>query len=903
MKRDRRRPWVFHPDQHPSLSPVRDPGNRSGQRSRFCFCLWSSLWSWLRCRLRSGPWSRPVVVDSRRPLLWLTGAGLLGTLLGYSQDWRWLLMPVGLLLTGMCLWRLAWRPAWLRLAIIAVFILSACRIWLIVWPGERLAQLQNGRFFEIEGQVLARLSGSANLVTALVQTSSGARLAVSGPASQLQAGSIIRARGRGILPQSAQNPGGFSEQQWLHGQGVYLKMRVSSAASMSVLRAAPSWSLSRWSEAARAYLYRAAIELVEAPEAALLSSLLFGDKGRLSDLQTYQFRKAGLMHLTAVSGANVAFWLSPLIFCLRRLKIKRAIRQSLLLLALILFGCLTGWQLSVSRAIVMAAVVQVGRLLHRRADPLNTLALSALLIMIWQPLALIGTSFWLSMAATGGLLIIPEPLGARLRRRWPHAPEWLIELASQNLGVQGVVLPLTSWLGREISLVGLLANVPALPLTEWLTLYAALLLPLVLAGQLLVRVPLFAGIHVALTGIWALLGRPLQGALFWLEQLAIWFSRWQIGRWPLIWLNLFLLAGLFLAVWRLLRPPANRKLRVHLTRGCLALLGLGVGLAGWQFIQPHPDQVWILAVGQGDATLLKTRSGQTILIDGGKSGMGWSVVLPALDALGIMRIDLAIASHGHQDHAGGLVEVMAAGRIRRLALPMDDSDDYSQQLLHLAAQQELIVQRLQKDDTILLNCLGKTDGSMTQTNGSSPDASNAGMNGLASPADNLPVKTAPVVTANAVHPAAAGRENAIHPVAAGPAVDSLTVMAPAPALTADDANEQALHFRLQLQGITLLMLSDMTPGTERALLAEGLISPAAVLKVAHHGSGQTTLWDFLQVVQPRLALISVGPNQYGHPAAELLDRLVRLGCPVYRTDRQGALLVEVFKGNLRIAEE
>lgn len=829
------RPWVFDPP--PERMSV-------GQRClhRLCHGVWPAL--------RSRFWDKSLPVLGRRPLLNLALAGLTGTWLGFGQAWRGWSWPVGLLLAVIGRRWLRWQHAWLSLAVPLVFILTALRVWLLILPGETLARQQTGQTIPIEGQVLRLLSQAASqptndsgaaatdpVATALVRLDTGARLALTGPAAQLQPGSRIRAGGYANRPRPALNPGGFSESRWLNSLGVFLKLRVNDGQPIEIVRPAPAFSLARWGEQARTALYQASRSLVEPEQAALLCSLLLGDQERLTDLQVYQFRKAGLMHLTAVSGANVAFWLSPLSLLLRRLRLDRRLRQALLLSTLVAFGCLTGWQPSVSRAIIMAALVLIGRLLHRRSDPLNTLGLSVLVFLVGQPLALLGVSFWLTMAATAGLLILPEALGRRLARRWPWLPAWLVETAAVSIGVQAAVLPLTSWLGGEISLVSLAANLPALPLAEWLTLYGALCLPLVLAARWLTRWPALSGL-LPPELFWTLAGRPLQGALVWLEQLAEWFAGCPVGRLPLAWLNLPLTLALAILLLRLVRPPARRSARQRLGQLGGLLLVTGLLTAVIQAAVQRSDQVWLLAVGQGDALLLRTRSGRTVLIDGGKPGMGWSVILPALDALGIGQIDLAIATHAHQDHAAGLAEVTATGRVRQLALAAGDSGDYHTLLTRLAAARGMPVQILQKHDTIQLN-----------------------------------------------------------------GTDCLAVLGTDQPPAADDANEQALHFLLTLQGRRILLLSDMTAGTEKALLAAGQPGEADVLKVAHHGSGQTTLWSFLQIVQPQAALISVGANQYGHPAKTLLDRLDRMNCPAWRTDRLGAIRLQIRRGQIRITSQ
>ena len=85
-------------------------------------------------------------------------------------------------------------------------------------------------------------------------------------------------------------------------------------------------------------------------------------------------------------------------------------------------------------------------------------------------------------------------------------------------------------------------------------------------------------------------------------------------------------------------------------------------------------------------------------------------------------------------------------------------------------------------------------------------------------------------------------------------------------------------------------------GYELALLEKYPIPDIEVLVVGHHGSRYSSTDAFLQQVRPETAIISVGDNSYGHPTQEAMDRLSRNGATVYRTDRQGNVLVTVNGG-------
>jgi competence protein ComEC len=105
----------------------------------------------------------------------------------------------------------------------------------------------------------------------------------------------------------------------------------------------------------------------------------------------------------------------------------------------------------------------------------------------------------------------------------------------------------------------------------------------------------------------------------------------------------------------------------------------------------------------------------------------------------------------------------------------------------------------------------------------------------------------------------------------------------------------------RLAGAKLLLTSDCTGLVEKALLDQASWPRSDLLKVAHHGSKMTTSADFLACVKPKAAIVSVGPNLYGHPAADTLHRLDQACCPVLRTDQQGAIQLKISRGTWRIS--
>ena len=206
----------------------------------------------------------------------------------------------------------------------------------------------------------------------------------------------------------------------------------------------------------RAAVRRGAESALDPASAALFTGLVIGDDVRQDAATVQQFRDAGLSHLTAVSGQNVAFVLAVAGLVLRRLRIGWRAVASLALIAW--FVVLTRAEPSVVRAGTMAGWGVVAAALGRPIRPVRSLALAVLALVLVDPLLVWSIGFWLSVGATAGVGVVGPLLEPRL-----GGPRWLATAASVTLGAQlGVIVPSLLVFGR-LPALGVLANLLAVP--------------------------------------------------------------------------------------------------------------------------------------------------------------------------------------------------------------------------------------------------------------------------------------------------------------------------------------------------------------------------------------------------------------------------------------------------------
>lgn len=108
-----------------------------------------------------------------------------------------------------------------------------------------------------------------------------------------------------------------------------------------------------------------------------------------------------------------------------------------------------------------------------------------------------------------------------------------------------------------------------------------------------------------------------------------------------------------------------------------------------------------------------------------------------------------------------------------------------------------------------------------------------------------------------------------------------------------ETNDYSAVVRIIYDNISFLLTGDAEEPSEQDMLQSGANLLATVLKVGHHGGATSSSPAFLQSVNPQYAVISVGKdNSYGHPHAELLERLYATGATIYRTDQFGTVVAE-----------
>ncbi len=454
-----------------------------------------------------------------------------------------------------------------------------------------------------------------------------------------RAGERWRLTARLKAPHGGRNPHGFDYELWAWEQGVqatgYVRAGQGEAAPRLLAR---GWThpVERAREAMRNAIYA---RVADARAAGVIAALVTGDQAAIERGDWDVFRATGVAHLMSISGLHVTLfaWLAAWVvgalwrrsgrLMLRWPAPHAALAGGVLLASA--YALFSGWGVPSQRTVCMLATVALLRIGGLRWPwPMVWLGACAAVVAL-DPWALMQAGFWLSFVAVGVLFAADAGTSAR-QGGWRAAG---LRMLREQAVVTLALTPLTLLLFQQVSLVGLLANLLAIP---WVTL---LLTPLALLGALL-------------PPLWDVAAWAVQALMALLRVLAAW--RWATLNWPAppLWAGMAgVLGGLLLAM----RLPWS-----------LRLLGLPLLLPAllWQQPRPAVGEFELLAadVGQGSAVLLRTAR-HSLLYDAGPrygidSDAGQRVLVPLLRAYG-EQLDTVVLSHRDSDHTGGAAAVLA----------------------------------------------------------------------------------------------------------------------------------------------------------------------------------------------------------------------------------------------------
>jgi competence protein ComEC len=684
-------------------------------------------------------------------------------------------------------------------------------------------------------------------------------------------------------PQRYRDPGVYQYADYLLGEGIATEANARGGEVRSLgpgsatwrcrLAAAQGWASARLggfvASAANRRLPRVA--RLEVADGAMLDAMLFGDRSGLSVARRIGFERTGTFHLFVVSGLHVALLAGGVFWVLGRMRVPAVAATGLTLAATAAYTALTGFGQPAQRALAMSAIYLLARLLSRNRDSMNALGAAVLALLVVSPRSLFETSFQMTALAIVAIAGIAVPLGRytflryasvagdvyrfpRAHAAWDEAQlrvmlELWGEVLADAFGARVLRLPAqafraTLWVG-ELVLVGVVTElVMALPMAMYFHRAALFAVP---ANVVVIpAIGLLAPLAVA-TFVCSLVSPWLAAVPGSATAVLLHGVTWGIGLLnrleaadvrvpgPAGWVGVVALLAWLGCCW-LVRLGRRGAVATAL------VLPLVTAMVLWPesaVRQPGVLEVTAIDVGQGDSLLAVNPEGGTMLIDaggpvgrGGQSeivsnfDVGEEVVSPYLWSRRMRRVDVVVLSHAHTDHMGGMAAVVANFHPKELWVGADPDSALYRKLLAEAAMLGVGLRHVRAGDKVRW---GSVDVSV-------------------------------------LSPAAAYVNGGV------------------------PRNDDSVVLRLDCGKVSVLLEGDAEGPSEYAMLAAGLVRPVTLLKVAHHGSRTSTAQALVNAAQPLDAVISVGQrNTFGHPRAEVIERLAVEGAHVFRTDEFGLI--------------
>lgn len=675
--------------------------------------------------------------------------------------------------------------------------------------------------------------------------------------NKLKYGEKIFFSGEFIEPSIQKNDGGFNDKEYLKTAKVYGRVK---ATEVKVIREKSIFIGLYYANQISNLISKKIDSNFQTKEGALIKGFLIGDTSDMEEELEEKFRITNISHVLAVSGMHVAYIVIGIELLTKETFGKRKMRIFMIIL-LICYCALTGFNPSIVRATIMGILALLAKLLYRKNDTITSLALSLFIILIYNPFLILHLGLQLSYLGTLGILIFKDFVDYYLEKIKIKNPKWkyrfskkvkkIFQLVKESVSItisaQLLILPViiysTNLFGTYFLISNLLVSFIVAPIMLF-SIITVVFLFIIPKGAILISkiLAIILSLLIAISD---------------LSQLP--FAKIYIKTPSIFAICLYYLLLIILYFMYLIYNPNNSKIAIMTQRrfknfiayykfkiksqksriiSVFLLIVLAFTILA---IIPKKLEIYFVDVGQGDCTFITTPKNQTILIDGGGSdtsyNVGKSTLLPFILDKGYTSVDYIFISHFDQDHVDSILTLLEEIKIRNIIIgkQFEDSDNY-RKFIELVKEKKVEVNVVEAGTCINIE-------------------KNLFFEILWPNSDNI-------VSENVI-------------------------------------NNNSLVCKLNYKKFSMFFTGDIEEKAEEAIYKiyeKTNILKSTVLKVAHHGSKTSSTKKFLEVVQPKVALIGVGErNNFGHPNSEVLERIEKLKTKIYRTDENGQITITVNK--------
>lgn len=648
--------------------------------------------------------------------------------------------------------------------------------------------------------------------------------------NSLREGMHVRLEGMLVLPELPRNPGQFNRRIYESGKKIDFYLENPTVLEVKEQRSGVREVVEIW----KTEMMNRCEKIYPDAEASILEAMLFGEKRELSGDIKELYQAAGISHVLVISGLHISLLVLAVAGILRRLGFPMPVWVILSVGVLAGYGILIGQPTTAVRALLMFFVLQGARLLGRSYDLLSALAFAGILMLLDNPDLILDGGCRLSFCAVIGVGWYVSEKNKIFRSIGEKEKRKNRGKGGKGSSAGAILENIRAgwylWLFTLPVMLDTFYQVSVVGIL-W-NLVAIPLLPVIIAS---------GGLGVVLAGwnifLGSLAGSPAYGMLQLYQEIGNISEKLPVGMWTPGQPSKPVIAGYYLVIFllvlvekQLIKREKRWKIR-KIFPGmelCSMLLLLLLMAHPWQ----QREKITFLDVGQGDASLLQS-GGQTLLLDGGSTSqknVGTYVILPYIKQQGISCLEAVVLTHTDQDHINGVTEVLEEGK-----------------------KGWLTVKNLMYPYWMEGTEQGKQLKKLAEEAGASCRKIRAG--------DRLTI----------------GKAEAV-------------VLYPKEQEKIAEPNAGSLVLFWKWEGVRAMFTGDLPEEKERELLQN--LPACEILQVGHHGSATSTCREFLEQVQPSLAVISCAmKNRYGHPSPDTVDRLKKTGCEIRYTMKSGAITI------------
>lgn len=626
-----------------------------------------------------------------------------------------------------------------------------------------------------------------------------------------------------------------------------------------------------------------------------LKTLLLGETNEIEKEIKEDFTKANISHILAISGMHISIIILVIKNIMQILKFDKRLEKIFLNLLIICYIFFIDYPISAIRVAITQVILLITFFTNRKSNFYNTISITLFIILLLNPYNIESTAMQLSFGGICGIYLfykfikkmffykfciqkktVKEILKENTKEnrnirkniksicqtviKSNKLKQIVIDSLCLNISVQIYIFPIVWYKFNFISITSFIPSI----------LISLFIFPILILGYLSffeIFIQRFISISIIskINNFIILKMLNLVSILSKIPLLSIYLKKpnkiFIVSYYVVLILCIKIIQKDKLAemlhIWRIKsgKAPIKQYIRVKFKKNndfkrIVLIVILNIVIIFQSFVQDNflknGVEIYFLDVEQGDSTIIRTAKNKTIVIDGGegeKSGFdyGKNVLFPFLINKGVRKIDFLIFSHFDSDHCGGLIYLLENIKVEKILIGKQfEKNENFEYIVNLANKKHIKIIELQAGNKINIE-------------------KNSSLEIL--------------------WPSVAEKilENAI--------------------------NNNSLVCKFVYKNFSMLLTGDIESIAEEKLLGKYKNTNrlnANILKIAHHGSKTSSIQEFLNEVNPKIALIGVGrKNKFGHPNQEVLERLKEKGIQIYRTDQNGEIQI-IVKNNFKI---